>query len=299
MGAKHSYGSVGRGDTLNFKPEDLRVITDPKHPLYDPRVERPPSEPLVVSIMRRGIIVPLVINRDGDGVYVTDGRQRRAAAIEANKRLKKEGGKPVVCPCVWKRGDEKTLYAIAVVTNELRDGDSQLERARKMQHLADLCGGDLEQVAVDFGCTVVTVRNTLALLECAPAVQKWVESGGSATHAAKLAKLPRTEQVKMLEKMIATGATKGQRAQRAIERNGDSAPVQPKVTAKDRARVYAALIDKDATSGMANTARLVVAVFDFISGDLNAFKPWPDVAELVDVALNPPPKTKKRTGSAT
>lgn len=40
MGAKNSYGAVGRGDTLSFRPEDLKVITDKAHPLYDPRVER-------------------------------------------------------------------------------------------------------------------------------------------------------------------------------------------------------------------------------------------------------------------
>lgn len=85
MGKKLTYGAVGRGDTLNFRPEDLKVITDAKHPLYDARVERPVDEAMVLSIMSLGIIEPLVIARDGESVYVVDGRQRRLNAIEANK----------------------------------------------------------------------------------------------------------------------------------------------------------------------------------------------------------------------
>ncbi len=96
MGKKQGYGSVGRGDTISFKPETLKVITDVKHPLYDARVEREPAEAMILSIMRRGILVPMLITRDGDDVYVVDGRQRRSAALEANKRLAKAGGEPVV-----------------------------------------------------------------------------------------------------------------------------------------------------------------------------------------------------------
>jgi ParB family chromosome partitioning protein len=52
MGSK-LYGAEGRGDVLNFKPEMLSVITDPKHPLYDERIELPVDEAMVLSIMRR------------------------------------------------------------------------------------------------------------------------------------------------------------------------------------------------------------------------------------------------------
>src|SRR5271154_2336900 len=101
MGTKNLYGAEGRGDTLNFLPENLKVISDPKHPLYDPRVEREPSEEMILSIMRQGVLVPLSVHRDGEDGIVNDGRQGRAATSGANRRLKKEGGEPVLCPCVW------------------------------------------------------------------------------------------------------------------------------------------------------------------------------------------------------
>lgn len=284
MGKKQTFeGQTGRGDTLNFLPEALKVVTDPKHPLYDPRVERPPSERLILSIMRRGVLVPLLIYRDGDDVYVEDGRQRRAAAIEANKRLKKAGGEPVVLPCVWKRGDEATLYEISITTNELRDGDSPLERARKMQHLLDLRGGDVDGVAVTFGVTPATVKNHLALLECAPAVQRAIEGGKvAASIASKLAKMPRTEQVKTLDKMIASGATKGAAAQHAVRTKGDAAtPLRKALTASERKRIVDVLRTKSMqghTSKLnSDLAEAMAAAIDFVGGDPKALDSYPAI----------------------
>jgi len=283
MGNKQSYGAVGRGDTLSFRPEDLKIVRDPKHPLYDPRVERAPEERLILSIMRHGIIVPLVIYRDGSDVYVDDGRQRVAAALEANKRLKKEGGKPVVMPCVWRRGDDKTLYEIAVVTNELRSGDSALERAKKMQHLLDLCGGDVDECAVSFGVTPATVKNHIALLECAPAVQRAVEAGKvGATIASKLAKLPRVEQVETLEKMIASGATKGAAAQHAVKTKGDTKkPLLKPWSPRERARLVTILRDKSmqqhTSKANSDAAEAMAAVLSFVGGDAKALDGYPAI----------------------
>jgi ParB family chromosome partitioning protein len=215
MGSK-LYGAAGRGDVLNFDPNMLKVITDPKHPQYDPRVEREIDEALVLSIMRLGIIEPLVVTRDGDNVIVVDGRQRRACAIEANRRLKAEGGEQVLAPCIWRRGDNAKLYEVMVAANEVRTGDSPLERARKMQHLADM-GRDEEQIAIVFGCDKRTVKSALALLECASSVQRAVDSERiPITVAVQLAKLPRDEQSKKLEEMESAGATRGKKAKKAL-----------------------------------------------------------------------------------
>jgi ParB family chromosome partitioning protein len=293
MGVKNSYGAVGRGDTLNFKPETLKVITDPKHELFDPRVNREIDESLVLSIMKRGIIVPLVITRDGDSVYVVDGRQRRTAALEANKRLAKENKKLIVCPCIWKRGDEKDLYGITITTNELRTGDSPLERARKMQKLADMNGGDLDEVAVDFGCTIATVKSGLALLECAAPVQHAVEAGKvSAFIATKLSRLTRDEQITTLEKMIESGATKGTRASTAIKKK-EGVEKKEKLSTKARHRVLDALVSVPMTE-KDDVMRAIIATLDFIAGEKEAFKSWPHIEALVISALMPTTeKTKK------
>ncbi len=211
MAKKASYGEVGRGDTLNVNPEDLKVITDPKSPLYDSRVERPIDEAMVLSLMSVGIIEPLVIGRNGQEVYVIDGRQRRLNAIEANKRIVKAGGEPIRCPCVWRRGDDAKIFEVIVSANEIRTGDSTLERAKKMAHLMSL-GYDEAKTAVAFGCTVQTVKNAMALLECAPAVKKAVEAEQvPLTVALQLSKLNREDQEKTLAEMVEKGNTKGAR----------------------------------------------------------------------------------------
>jgi ParB family chromosome partitioning protein len=297
MGQKNTYGAESRGETLNFKPEDLKVITDPKHPLFDKRVEREPEESMIVSVMRNGVIVPMVIHRDGEDVYVVDGRQRRAAAIEANKRLAKAGGELILCPCVWKRGDEAKLYEIAVTTNALRTGDSFLETAHKMQHLADL-GRDEDLLAVAFGCSVQTVKNHLAVLECAPAVQKWVEKGGSAVIAAKLSKLSKEEQVTTLEKMIAEGATKGAAADKAVKTKGKN--VEPKaktLSAKSRETIRTTFTNeflKPLPAIDVIVAKAVSATLALVNGNKNALKEWPQVKALVEQVLAPKPKKEKK-----
>lgn len=281
MGKKDTYGASGRGDTLNFEPEKLKVIIDKKHPLYDPRVEREPSEALILSIMRRGVIVPLVIARDGDSVYVVDGRQRRAAAIEANKRLRAEGGKTVLCPCVWRNAKEAVLYEIACTTNEVRTGDSPLERAEKMQHLKDLNGGDDRLVAVAFGCTVQHVRHLLALLECAAPVRAWVERGGSATIASELSKLPKDEQGPKLEEMIAAGAATGARGVEAAKqvRRGQAAnPSRSRMLTRARLED----VKKKLSKLDGKVAETAYAVVMRVLGHERAFANLPQLREAFD-----------------
>ena len=88
-----TYGASGRTNLLMFDPDKIKLITDKKHFLYDPRVEKPVSEELVASIKYRGVVEPVIVWKDpemGD-TCALDGRQRIKAAQEANKQLKKEG----------------------------------------------------------------------------------------------------------------------------------------------------------------------------------------------------------------
>lgn len=233
-GRKSIHGASGRGDLLMFDPEVLKVVTDRKHSRFDPRVEREIDEAMVASIMRLGVVEPLVISRDGEDVYVEDGRQRRANAIEANKRFKKSGGQPIAVPCVWRRGDDASLFEVAVALNEVRSGDAPIERARKMQRLADF-GRSEAQIAVVFGCTTQTVKSHLTLLECAPEVQRAVEAGKlPATVATKMAKLPREEQKSTLAEMVAAGATKGGAATRALQAKRDGGDVEKPTRMRSR-----------------------------------------------------------------
>ena len=72
----------------------LRLVTDPKHFLYDPRAEEPmgpEDEEFVQDIQRRGVRVPVIARKNGPAYEVVAGRRRVLAAREVNKRQKGKG----------------------------------------------------------------------------------------------------------------------------------------------------------------------------------------------------------------
>lgn len=44
------YGASGKTNVLNFEPENLHLVTDKTHPLYDERVHLPLEEGMVLNI---------------------------------------------------------------------------------------------------------------------------------------------------------------------------------------------------------------------------------------------------------
>lgn len=165
-----------RGTIFLVEPENLTIITDPKHPLYDPRVELPVSDDMVNSILSKGVIEPVIARKNGDTIEVTDGRQRTRCAIEANKRLRAEGAPTIQVPVILRRESDAEAFETSVVLNEIRRNDDVLTKAAKAGRLSSFGQSDA-QIAVAFGVTVVTVRNWLKLLDLAPVVQKAVKSG--------------------------------------------------------------------------------------------------------------------------
>ena len=198
------YGAKSRSNVLFFDPADLVIVKDPKHPLYDERINLPIDEALVRNIMFHGVLETIVFCKDTETgeIQVVDGRQRVRCAKEANKRLKAQGCEPVLVPGLPRRGDAAALAGVMVSANEIRQDDTALGRAKKMQRLADL-GKSEEDLGILFGISRATVKNTLALLECSAAVKGAVDSGKiGITHAYSLAKMDVPEQKETLEKML-------------------------------------------------------------------------------------------------
>lgn len=230
-----AYGAEGKSNVLFFDPDKLTLVTDPAHPLYDERALRPFSEPMVLNIMALGVHTPIVITKDPETgkTLVVAGRGRVINAREANRRLRERGEEPVQVPGVARRTDSDGLAGVMVSENELREADTPVGRARKMQRFVDR-GRSHEAIAILFGCGVATVKHTLALLEAPADVRKAVEAGEiNVTHAKKLAKLPPEQQrAKVVElKKAAEGKTGHERAQ------AQRAVVEPSTPPKMRSRV--------------------------------------------------------------
>lgn len=202
-----AYGAEGKTNLLLFNPENLTLVTDKTHPLYDERVHLPISERMVLNIMHHGVKTPIQVrkNRETGKVEVVAGRQRVKNAIEANKRLIAKGCEPIGVPASVVGGDDGDLFGVMVSENELRESDSPIGRAEKMRQYMGL-GKSEEQVAVIFGCTAQTIKSSLALLECCAAVRNAVDAGKiNITHAKALSKLEPADQKDKLSELLAAG----------------------------------------------------------------------------------------------
>lgn len=194
MAAKTAV-DASRTNAWNIEPERLVLVTDPAHPMYDPRVHLPVDESLVLNVMHHGVIEPVIICKDGADLVVVDGRQRVKAACEANRRLLAEGKLAMFVTCMIRKGDDASLFGVMVSTNELRREDTPMGRAEKLQRFLAMGRSESEAVVV-FGVTRQTIANWKALLDLAPEVKQAVEHGviGATAAAQEFAGLSRQDQ---------------------------------------------------------------------------------------------------------
>jgi ParB family chromosome partitioning protein len=203
MGSKNSidvYGAAGKTNLLMFDPDKLTLVTDEKHPLFDPRVHDPVDENMIRSIMFKGVVEPIVVWKDPESgeTCVVDGRGRVKNAREANKRLRERGEEPKLIQATIGKGDANNVMAIMVLANEGRREPTALGRAKMAKRLVE-AGYTEEQAAVFLHVSRPTVHNLLSLLSCTSVVREAVEAGKIApTVAYGLAKLePKDQRAKL------------------------------------------------------------------------------------------------------
>lgn len=232
------------GSRLNAFSMDPQVLTiigldtadksSSDHYLHDSRVYMKLDEGLVRNVYMMGILLPVLVVKEGERILVSEGRQRVRAAREVNLRISDPEHEwyntqpPVKVPCMAKRGDPKKHFAITVSANENRIDDDLMTKAGKLDHLLDLGYSD-EDAAVVFGVEEPTIKEWKKLLELAPKVQEAIKAGKIAASAAiKLYGLPIAEQEAKLAEAIAEGkVSKADLAAKRAEAK-PGGPVKPK-----------------------------------------------------------------------
>lgn len=214
MGSKQSHGSLGRTDLHWYDPNDLTVVVDPTHPLFDERANMPISSAYVDSIKMLGVLEPVlarVNGQDDEGktiVEIMEGRQRVRCTRVANDELVKEGKDPHRVPVILKKYDGNTAMDVMIAGNEIRTQDGPLVRARKLGRYIDR-GRTIKEAMIAFGIkSEATVKGLLTLLDLHEDVQKHIDKGVIGVGLArKLALFPREQQMEQLNKiMVAQGA---------------------------------------------------------------------------------------------
>jgi|SRR5579884_2863622 len=200
-----AYGAKSEFKGLYFDPEDIKLVTDPKHPLFDKRAVKPIDAAFVANLKKYGVLEPVIVWKDNDtgDVFAVAGRRRVLGAREANKQIKKEGGEPWRIPAIPKQGDASKLMAMMVIENEIREADRPTEVADKLARWMEL-GNSEEEAAVLIGKSVSTVKNYLRLRECTSRVRNAFDSGKiKVTVLYELAKLHPAEQNARLDQILA------------------------------------------------------------------------------------------------
>ncbi|HEM7889451.1 hypothetical protein [Burkholderia cepacia] len=227
-----AYGAKSKVTALAMDPNDLELVVDPSHPLYDRRVHQEPNPKTVLNYRAIGVREPVLFYKDPETGknLVIDGRGRVINARELNRQLVAAGEPPITIPAIPQKvinDGGKSFTAVMVSANEIRHEDSPINRAEKMARMLDV-GHTEETVAVYFGVEVPTVRQQLKLLDCTAAVRDALEADQiTVSNALKLAKLTPEQQREKVKAVIAAADGKEghdrSRAQKAAL-TGDATP---------------------------------------------------------------------------
>lgn len=273
--------NVSRENIYLVPPEELTIITDKDHPLYDERVKLPLSVTLVASVKKRGIIVPILVRRNGELLEVVEGRQRVRAALAANEEMAKNGGgDPIRVRYRMVKGEDKDMGEIMVIANAYRVEDPPSMRASKMQRYIDKGYADSE-LSVLWNVTPQTIKNTVELLNCTPKVRKAVDALELTEGAAReLSRMPREKQDDALVALLEAGQGKGTSAKTAARSVRKTGKVKKKnVDAKKmRARHWLeGWLTALEELGDKPRAKVASAVINFILGDAEALSEFTDL----------------------
>lgn len=200
----------GKG-TTSFKPSDYILPKSKKHALWD-HSERHSTriEELAQSIVRFGLIEPIVVNPEGDEPVVTDGRRRIYAGLMIEKWIatndQRAGGLTEIrFECVVKKGTDAELMGTMIAANEHRLDN--LLRTRVMQAIRmENAGASLADIVIAFGKDTQTIKKWLKLGNMSDRVQAAVFDDVIALDAAMLIhaeKLDREGQDAALDRALA------------------------------------------------------------------------------------------------
>ena len=153
---------------------------------------------LADSIKKHGVIMPIIVNDEGNGKYmiIAGERRWRASRIAGLKKI----------PVIIKNYTERQIKEISLIENLQREDLNPIESATAMRSLMDDYGLRQEELADRIGKSRPAIANTLRLLSLTPDVVSLVANNKlSAGHARALITLPESEQIKFAKEAVKTG----------------------------------------------------------------------------------------------
>ena len=161
---------------------------------------------LAESIKKHGVIMPIVVNDNGDGKYMIIAGERRFRACHL-------AGRETI-PVVIRQYSEREIKEISLIENLQREDLNPIEAATAMKQLMTDYKLTQDELAERIGKSRPAIANTLRLLNLTPDVMSLVAEGKlSAGHARTIVVLPESEQIK-----FANDAVRNQMSVRELEK---------------------------------------------------------------------------------
>lgn len=231
--------------------EDMRldiISANPNQPRKN--FDEQALKELADSIKRHGVIMPIVVNDNGDGTYMVIAGERRFRAC-------KMAGKSTI-PVVIRKYSEREIKEISLIENLQREDLNPIEAATAMKQLMKDYKLTQDELAERIGKSRPAIANTLRLLNLCPEVIGLVSEGKlSAGHARTVLVLPAEEQIKFAHEAI-----RNQTSVRELEKKVRAYNVPPEILErrKSKKRALASIELKQLVERMRFTFRTKVSL---------------------------------------
>jgi ParB family chromosome partitioning protein len=152
-------------------------------------------EKLADSIREHGVIQPLIVSPEKNGIYTLIAGERR---LQAARRAELK-----TVPVVIRHATDQQLLELALIENIQRADLNAIEEAEAYQNLAKEFKMSHETIAARVGKSRSAITNTMLLLESPPAVKQALVDGKiTEGHARAMRTLPVKAQEEMLRQIV-------------------------------------------------------------------------------------------------
>lgn len=197
---------------------------------FQPRktFDGPALAELQASIAQYGVLIPIIVRRQGSGYELVAGERRWRACAALGR---------ATIPAIVRASDDRQTLEFAIVENLQRENLNPLEEAAGFAYLMEEYALTQEEVASRLGKSRPVVANTLRLLGLADGIKAMLAAGAlSAGHARALLAAPEEDRLALAQRAVKDGLTV-----RALERlSAGTAPAGTPRKGKASARALSA-----------------------------------------------------------
>ncbi len=191
-----SYTEEERKNASDMPIDKITANPDQPRKNFDDQALKELSD----SIKKHGVIMPIVVNDNGDGTYMIIAGERRF-------RASKLAGMTTI-PAVVRNYSEREIKEISLIENLQREDLNPIEAAIAMKRLMSEYKLTQDELAERIGKSRPAVANTLRLLSLSPEVINLVSDGKlSAGHARALVTLSPEKQLAFANEAVKNGSS--------------------------------------------------------------------------------------------